>query len=119
VRTAGEGSYGLLVLLLVGAGHRQIPVLSLAERMWRVESARLRNRTIAERLAYHKVPGVSFAVTRDFQIEWARGFGVLELGGSEPVTPNRLFQAGSLAKPVTAVGEAPQNVPNDRPGHRG
>jgi CubicO group peptidase (beta-lactamase class C family) len=29
---------------------------------------------------------------------------VLELGGDEPVTPDTLFQAASIAKPVTAVG---------------
>jgi CubicO group peptidase (beta-lactamase class C family) len=75
-----------------------------------VENGLLLNRTIAERLECQKLPGVSLAVTSDFQIEWARGYGVLELGGSEPVTPDTLFQAGSLAKPVTAVGEAPQNV---------
>jgi CubicO group peptidase (beta-lactamase class C family) len=50
------------------------------------------------------VPGVSIAVIHDFEIEWAKGYGVLELGGSEPVTPETLFQAASVSKPVTAVG---------------
>jgi len=49
------------------------------------------------------VPGVSIAVINGFQIEWARGYGVPEVGEGEPVTPDTLFQTGSIAKPVVAV----------------
>ena len=59
---------------------------------------------LAERMEYYHVPGVSIAVINDYQIEWARGYGVLEAGGSEPVTPETLFQTASIAKPVVAVG---------------
>jgi CubicO group peptidase (beta-lactamase class C family) len=52
----------------------------------------------------HDVPGVSITVIKDFKIEWAKGYGILKYGGNEAVTPDTLFQAGSLAKPVTAVG---------------
>lgn len=94
----------LLILLLVSAGQPgRSPVPSLAERIWQVENGLLLNRTIAERLEYHNAPGVSIAVIDDFQIEWAKGYGVLEAGGREPVTPDTLFQAASIAKPVTAV----------------
>lgn len=55
-------------------------------------------------MEYHNVPGVSIAVINDFELEWARGYGVLELGGDEPITPDTLFQAASISKPVTAVG---------------
>lgn len=58
---------------------------------------------LAERMEHYNVPGVSIAVINDFQIEWARGYGVLEAGKSEPVTPETLFQTASLAKPVVAV----------------
>ena len=48
------------------------------------------------------VPGVSIAVIHDGKIEWANGYGVVRLGGA-PVTPETLFQAGSISKPVTAM----------------
>jgi CubicO group peptidase (beta-lactamase class C family) len=48
------------------------------------------------------VPGVSIAVIRDGKIEWAKGYGVASVGGA-PVTPETLFQAASISKPVTAM----------------
>lgn len=94
-----------LVLLLASCGQPVASSLSdLEARIHRVENGLLLTETIADRMEYHNVPGVSIAVINDFEIEWAKGYGVLELGGSEPVTPETLFQAGSVAKPVTAVG---------------
>jgi CubicO group peptidase (beta-lactamase class C family) len=58
---------------------------------------------IAERMVHYGVPGVSVAVINDYQIEWARGYGVLEAGGDQPVTPDTLFNAGSILKPVSAA----------------
>ena len=60
--------------------------------------------TIAERLAHHKVPGVSVAVFENGELAWARGYGVVEAGSSAAVTPSTLFQAASISKPVAAVG---------------
>ena len=48
------------------------------------------------------VPGVSVAVLHGGTIEWSKGYGVTREGGS-PVTPDTLFQAGSISKPVTAL----------------
>ena len=36
---------------------------------------------LAERMAELRVPGVSIAVIHDGAIEWARGFGVIRIGG--------------------------------------
>ncbi|HLK66638.1 MAG TPA: serine hydrolase [Bryobacteraceae bacterium] len=58
---------------------------------------------LAERMAALHVPGVSIAYIHDGRIEWARGFGVTAIGGS-PVTPDTLFQAASISKPVAAMG---------------
>jgi CubicO group peptidase (beta-lactamase class C family) len=58
---------------------------------------------LAERMAYYNVPGVSIAVINDYQVEWTRGYGVLEAGKSEPITPDTLFQVASLGKVVVAV----------------
>ncbi|MFL7811931.1 MAG: serine hydrolase domain-containing protein, partial [Anaerolineae bacterium] len=58
---------------------------------------------LAERMQRHHVPGVSITVINDFQVEWSKGYGVLEAGGSEPVTPDTLFQVASPGKVVVAV----------------
>jgi CubicO group peptidase (beta-lactamase class C family) len=42
-------------------------------------------------------------VIDSFRIAWARGYGVLELGGTDSVTPETLFQAASISKPVAAL----------------
>ena len=58
--------------------------------------------SLAQRMEALHVPGVSIAVIHNGRIEWARGFGVTSLGGA-PVTPDTLFQAGSISKPVMAM----------------
>ena len=57
---------------------------------------------LADRMAALHVPGVSIAVIHHGKVEWARGFGVTRLGGPE-VSPDTLFQAASISKPVTAM----------------
>jgi len=63
-----------------------------------------RKRTdLSERMGYYHTPGVSIAVIDNFEIEWAKGYGVLAAGSDKPVTPTTLFQAASVAKSVVAV----------------
>ena len=50
------------------------------------------------------IPGVSLAVFENGQIVKAQGYGLCEYGSSTPVTPATLFQAGSVSKPVAALG---------------
>jgi CubicO group peptidase (beta-lactamase class C family) len=57
---------------------------------------------IVDRMAALNVPGVSVAVINKGSIEWARGYGLAEAGGTRQVTPETLFQAASISKPVTA-----------------
>lgn len=59
---------------------------------------------IAERMAFYGVPGVSIALIRDGEIAFARGYGVREAGEPGPVTPDTLFQAASISKPVAVTG---------------
>ena len=85
-----------------------------AERIRRVESGLLPRTVpkgklgirypILERMRHHKVPGASIAVIDQFQVVWAKGYGVVENGTSRPVTPETLFQAGSISKAVAALG---------------
>ena len=58
---------------------------------------------LADRMQFYKTPGVSIALINNGRIEWARGYGVLEAGGKEPVTPETLFQAASNSKSLTAM----------------
>jgi CubicO group peptidase (beta-lactamase class C family) len=60
-------------------------------------------RPLAERMEHYNVPGLSIAVIEDYRLVWAKGYGVLEAGGDTPVTPDSLFHAGSIAKPVSAA----------------
>jgi CubicO group peptidase (beta-lactamase class C family) len=58
--------------------------------------------TLADEMQRLHVPGVSIALIRNGQIAWARGYGVASKDG-QPVTPETLFQAASISKPVTAL----------------
>lgn len=59
--------------------------------------------TLDELMREHHVPGVSIAVIRNGQIDWARGFGLADVESGREVTTQTLFQAASISKPVTAV----------------
>lgn len=53
-----------------------------------------------------EVPGVAIAVVKDDKIVFAKGYGVRELGKSDPVTANTIFAIGSSSKAFTAAALA-------------
>jgi CubicO group peptidase (beta-lactamase class C family) len=59
---------------------------------------------VAAQMAQRRIAGLSLAIIQDGKIVDARGYGFTELGGTVRVTPTTLFQAGSISKPVAAVG---------------
>ena len=59
--------------------------------------------SLSDRMDHHNVPGISIAVINDYKIEWAKGYGLIEAKGTEPVTPATRFQAASISKPVAAT----------------
>jgi CubicO group peptidase (beta-lactamase class C family) len=59
--------------------------------------------TLAERMAYWHVPGVSIAVIRHGRLAWAKGYGVRQVGAPAPVDPQTVFSVGSISKVGTAV----------------
>jgi len=59
--------------------------------------------SILERMTFYHVPGVSVAVLDGGRITWAKGYGVKDVGTGERVTPETLFQAASISKPVAAA----------------
>ncbi|HWS99772.1 MAG TPA: serine hydrolase [Pyrinomonadaceae bacterium] len=104
----------LLSLLSAAAVSLPRDEKAIAARIERVENGLLPPNVIkgrplprmrlADRMKHwNGVPGVSLAVINDYKIEWARGYGVLGEGSREAVTPETLFQAGSVSKPVTAM----------------
>ena len=88
--------------------------MKLAERIERVEKGFHpilldRNEspfelTVQKLMQMYRVPGLSVAVIDNFKIVWAKGYGVTEAGTMTSVTTDTLFQAGSVSKPVAAVG---------------
>jgi CubicO group peptidase (beta-lactamase class C family) len=60
--------------------------------------------SISNRMAFHGIPAMSIAVIENGQVQWARAYGVSERGGNRGVTPDTLFQAASVSKPVSAFG---------------
>jgi CubicO group peptidase (beta-lactamase class C family) len=101
----------LTVLLFAGTAFAADPA-TVEQRIQRFQSALLppvlvRGETpalksLADRMAELKVPGVSIAVIDGGRIDWARSFGVTRIGGP-PVSPDTLFQAASISKPVFAL----------------
>ena len=83
---------------------------SLAERIDSVENRmpvrewfKWNEKTLVDRMEHYNVPGVSIAVINSNQIEWAKGYGTLEVGSNKSVNPNTLFQAASIGKSLTAI----------------
>ena len=59
--------------------------------------------SIAEQMQRDKVPAVSVAFFENGSIVWARGYGYADIEKKTPVTPETLFQAASISKPVAAL----------------
>jgi CubicO group peptidase (beta-lactamase class C family) len=70
------------------------PVLVEGDHTW----------SLPDRMKFYGVNGVSIAVIRDSKIEWAKGYGLADVEANQSVTPSTLFQAGSISKPVSAMG---------------
>lgn len=59
---------------------------------------------IKDRMAFHKVPGLSIAVIRDYKIDWVKGYGWADSSENRKVTTETLFQAASISKSLNGVG---------------
>jgi CubicO group peptidase (beta-lactamase class C family) len=59
--------------------------------------------TLAERMAEHDVLGLSIAVFDDYELVWAKGYGVADVETRQPVAESTLFQAASISKSVNAL----------------
>ena len=69
------------------------PVLYKGQKAW----------NIRERMRFYGIPGVSVAVFANHEVQWAKGYGVMDNETKEPVTDKTLFLAGSISKPVAVM----------------
>ncbi|HSG43324.1 MAG TPA: serine hydrolase domain-containing protein [Anaerolineales bacterium] len=105
-----KGIFAFLLLILLTSCSRMSEI-QLERRIERVEKGLLADLSdppgkwmnLTDRMEYYKVPGVSIAMINEFQIEWAKGYGLLEAGKNQPVTNKTIFQTASIAKPMVAV----------------
>src|SRR5262245_17658714 len=59
--------------------------------------------TLQQIMERFHVPGISVAVIQDFEIHWAKGWGVTDVESKAPVRADTIFQAASISKPVAAM----------------
>jgi CubicO group peptidase (beta-lactamase class C family) len=59
--------------------------------------------TLVQVMQRLKVPGVSIAVVKDFQVHWARAYGTADVATGRAAETSTRFQAASISKPVTAM----------------
>jgi CubicO group peptidase (beta-lactamase class C family) len=60
--------------------------------------------SVATLMAKRHIPGLSLAIVQDGKIVRTQTYGVMDLESKQPVTTGTLFQAGSVSKPVAALG---------------
>lgn len=58
---------------------------------------------VADRMKHYHVPGVSVAFLDHGEIAWTRTYGFADVAAKTPATPETLFQAASISKPVSAL----------------
>ena len=100
---------GLLAIVLPGSSTAQSR--SAAEYMAAIEGVQaptdttgLGELTIGQLMERFNVPGVSVAVIRDFEIHWAKAYGIADVETGALVDTETMFQAASISKPVAAMG---------------
>lgn len=101
----------LAALLAAGAALAQSP--EVEARIQRVTQGLLPSTRVAGRtyepqtlealMAETGVPAVSIAVINDGRIEWAHAWGLADVAAGRAATPETLFQAASISKPVAAT----------------
>ncbi len=59
--------------------------------------------TLAERMAFYRVPGVSLAVIDKNSLEWAKAYGEKDNQTHQPLTTESLFQGGAFSQMVAGA----------------
>jgi CubicO group peptidase (beta-lactamase class C family) len=58
-------------------------------------------KTLAQRMDHYKVPAVSMVIIDDYELDWAKSYGVLKVGSDRAIANDTYFQAASTSKLVT------------------
>ncbi|HKP15086.1 MAG TPA: serine hydrolase domain-containing protein, partial [Gemmatimonadaceae bacterium] len=90
-------SYSTFPLLLICLA----PLADLGAQSTRLDSL---DAYVKAQMAQRNVRGLSLAIIKDGKIAVARAYGVVDDVSRTPVTTATLFQAGSISKPVAAIG---------------
>jgi CubicO group peptidase (beta-lactamase class C family) len=77
---------------------------SIDEAIREVERRTVDGASLLERMAHHRVPGAAVALIAGGALAWEGSYGVKDTGGDDLVTPETLFQACSISKPVAVLG---------------
>jgi CubicO group peptidase (beta-lactamase class C family) len=108
VRLGMLAATSVALILALTAGSGAVPDSS-ADYIARIEGPQSPNRqgfdplTIEEMMTRFRVPGVSIAVFKDFEIHWAKAYGVADVESKAAIDEHTVFQAASISKPVTAM----------------
>lgn len=62
------------------------------------------NDTVGAAMTAGNIGGLSLAIIDGGDVVRTQGYGTTSVNGNNPVTPTTLFQAGSVSKPVAAMG---------------
>src|SRR6185436_16525499 len=62
------------------------------------------DRFVQTHIERRQIPGLSLAIIRHGRIVDTRAYGTTARNGGAAVMPSTLFQAGSISKPVAALG---------------
>jgi CubicO group peptidase (beta-lactamase class C family) len=87
-----------LALLVLGC---VAPAADLRAQTSRLDSL---DQYVRTQMARRHIAGASLAIIQDGRIALARAYGVVDESTRAPVTTATLFQAGSISKPVSALG---------------
>jgi len=60
--------------------------------------------SIEKFMGIRNIPGVSIAVINNYQLEWAKAYGLADNKKKIPTTLNTSFNAGSISKSMCTVG---------------
>ena len=99
----GGGDTAAAAVVVSGTAVDPAPFIAAIERPQSDSDSELSALTLEEVMVELGVPGVSVAVIRDFEVHWAKGYGVADVETGRPVDEHTLFQAASISKPVAAM----------------
>lgn len=97
----GQVSGNEILFKVVGAA--PTPIQFVARRVVNPVGSISDPALMQELLKQFNVPGVSIAVIKDFKVALAVAYGLADVATGAPVTPDTMFQAASISKPVAAM----------------